>query len=192
MNSYSYGRNNPLRYSDNGGNGVVDKVVFNTFRWLFRADDATDIANSSLDMYSVYGEPGAPESAHVDAGGNLGWDLVQLLPSLTPAAFPMMLWDGFIFTGEMMGLDPKDAPQHVENMKERLRKENIIPGLQFQSTSASGAKSQPIVGQQNTQRTNNSSAGNTVYVQGSNLPRSKDPVGSSGGQPVYCWGSCGN
>lgn len=200
LNSYGYGRSNPISNKDTAGNGV-ESLIAEVLRNLDRANNFAQIANQSWDLYFTFGNPGVPEEQHVIVPTDLTIMGLLALPEAAPISFPLFLWDGFKFVGEKItGGSADDAPAYVEELKRKLRKEQPLPGFNLPMNIPP-----PTIPSQyqRSGSNNNGSGGNSSG--GSSQVRSGGPSLSSqttmvrnvvvgflkSGAPLYCSGVCG-
>ena len=196
LNSYSYARRNPLSIKDPSGELGFLAIPAGAIilKWIGRGFAGAGLVKTAESFYSNILLPRqyptaftqeqkdqAPFRFAAEATLNVGSNAIE--PDGTQLASDLFL----------TGLEyvPNDAvakggqEQGGANKKPTFR--SINPSIfqpnwsLFNISNSSQSASSPTGGR----------GGATISVPGTNIPRSRDPVGQDrSGAPIYCWGAC--
>ncbi len=198
LNSYSYANNNPIAKSDPTGKCAEDLcigeaiVVTSPYWGPVAAETITNligaVAIGASGWINSRTNPG--QRKFIPFSQQKGRevqspDSPSLFPDGKPPEVPDSKWLRWGLAGTLIVDAISGLHEQVKNLIDFIQDYNNK--IQTQSNSANHTPSY----QNNTQSQSSSvRGGQTVFVQGSNIPRSKEPVEIYNGQPVYCWGVC--
>jgi RHS repeat-associated protein len=98
INSYNYGRDNPITSKDPSGNSVANFII-GAFDYMSRVEGGATVDKSQ--DFRIANVTNAPMSQKVGIGiDTLAYAATAVIPRVAQAAFPLTLWDLFVFTGE--------------------------------------------------------------------------------------------
>ena len=209
MNSYSYAANNPLVLVDQSGEIVVETtlglMLISTWALFNYNAVQKQIAETELETMMFYSpsvyspeEIGGARAAHersalFSAGTSLAFDVGGLVS-------PSVGWTGIGlgYAGvasdaleEYLNYDP-NGKKLFGNKELFETTPNRISGKGAGSTIPTWGHSPAGVDYSFTSSGSSRKTTGTIMVPGSNMPRSKDPIGTdkASGRPIYCWGAC--
>jgi RHS repeat-associated protein len=190
MNSYGYARNNPIMLKDPSGLGP--EAYFQFIGDLGTYDTVINLSNKYYDFRAALSNPNSSAVHKVSTGADFVWTSSLLLPGLAPISVPLFLWEGFKRGGEI--ITGVDLEEELEKRAQEQGDNTANPAFR----SINPSIFQPnwnLFNVGNSTPTGNSRAGSrgggTISIAGTNVPRSRDPVGiEKSGAPIFCWGAC--
>jgi len=206
LNSYSYARNNPIVHTDHTGKCldlciaetspvwipyvVIGGVAVTTYLSQAMDYEAAKRALNSVPKHLPKFKFRQPNLPKLDNSGD------------PPSGKPISPWWYLIPGAGLIEqiVDYFDKREDIKELEEQINSQgnynqNNPPIWQPSGSGTYGQQGSTFSVSPSRAPSGNtySSGGGTISVPGSNIPRSQNPTGhSSSGQPIYCWGACGN